>query len=171
MGISDQIPRTDFENNWLKYRNLIFRRVIYITGNIEASEDITQEAFTKLYNSPPAHNNIEAWLKRVSTNLAYNFVRDEKSKINKHEKLLNGISMQVESAENRAVINIEYYMTKKILNKLKSKEKLCLLLKFSGYKYGEISDILGINKNSVGKILSRSQEKFKKLYLKEVEKN
>jgi RNA polymerase sigma factor (sigma-70 family) len=164
MEISDQIP--DFESNWLKYHNIIFRRVIYITGNIEAAEDITQEVFTKLYKSPPAHKNIEAWLKRVSTNLAYNFIRDEKSRTTKLEKFLQKIDMKAESAENIAVINIEYYMTKKILNKLKSKEKFCLLLKFSGYKYSEIANILNINKNSIGKTLSRAQEKFKKLYLK-----
>jgi RNA polymerase sigma factor (sigma-70 family) len=170
MVISDQSTNDFFEQQWQKYHNKIFRRVIYITGNIQASEDITQDTFTKLYNSPPAHNNIEAWLKRVSTNLAYNFIRDEKLNDNKNEQISQDIEQTIPSAEDKVVNKIEYIQTKKILNLLKPNERLCLLLKFSGYKYNEIADIIQINKNSVGKIISRSQEKFKKLYCLEVEK-
>lgn len=171
MVISDQNTIGKFEYNWHKYHNKIFRRVFYITGSIEAAEDITQEVFVRLYNSPPAHFNIEAWLKRVSMNLAYNFVRDEKFIANKKKKFVSEVDDTIPSAEDKVVDNMENSLTKKILSLLKPNERLCLLLKFSGYKYSEIAEIIQMNKNSVGKLIARAQEKFKKLYYKEVEKN
>ena len=169
MILSDQKGNTFFENNWRKHYNQILRRVIYITGNIQASEDITQEVFTKLLNSPPSHKNIEAWLKAVSTNLAYNYIRDEKLKQKKNQVLIKTLD-NVTSAENSVVDKIENNQTKKILDRLNPKERLCLLLKFSGYKYTEISQVVQININSVGKTISRAQKKFKKFYLQEVNK-
>lgn len=66
--------------------------------------------------------------------------------------------------------DFEILLIKKILNELNSKERLCLLLKFSGYKYNEISNIIGIEKNSVGKTIARAQQKFKEKYEKEAKK-
>jgi len=171
MVISDQDTKNSFEDNWEKYYNKIFRRVIYITGNKDISEDITQEVFAKLYSAPPGHYNVEAWLKRVSTNMAYNFIRNENLKLKKNGSLVENIDNTAVSAEDNVVDKMEYMLTNKILNLLKPNEKLCLVLKFSGYKYNEIAEVLSINKNSVGKIIARAQEKFKKLYFKEVEKN
>jgi DNA-directed RNA polymerase specialized sigma24 family protein len=45
---------------------------------------------------------------------------------------------------------------------------MCLLLKFSGYKYNEIAEVIGVESSSVGTILARAQAKFKEKYQKEV---
>jgi RNA polymerase sigma factor (sigma-70 family) len=104
----------------------------------------------------------------VATNLAYNYLRDQKTRRNKEPVLEERSESNVISIEDLAIKNWEVRLTRKILNSLNQRDRLCLLLKFSGYKYNEIAEIAGIDKASVGKILSRAQEKFKKLYLKEV---
>jgi RNA polymerase sigma factor (sigma-70 family) len=104
----------------------------------------------------------------VATNLAYNYIRDQKSRRSKDAIVEGHADSNVISIEEIAIKDWEVRLTRKILNNLNHRDRLCLLLKFSGYKYSEIAEIAGIEKASVGKILSRAQEKFKESYLKEV---
>jgi RNA polymerase sigma factor (sigma-70 family) len=163
----ESVPE-DFNTSYEKYYRVIFRHCAYLTGDVHAAEDIAQETFIKLYNSPPTHGNIGAWLSRVATNLAYNYIRDQKTRRSKDPVIEEHGASNVISIEEIAIKDWEVRLTRKILNNLNHRDRLCLLLKFSGYKYNEIAEIAGIEKASVGKILSRAQEKFKELYLKEV---
>jgi RNA polymerase sigma factor (sigma-70 family) len=164
----ESVPE-DFDNSYEKYYKVIFKHCAYLTGDVQAAEDIAQEIFIKLYESPPSHGNTGAWLSRVATNLSYNYIRDQKTRRSKEPVIEEHGASNVVSIEEIAIKNSEVRLTRKILNNLDHRDRLCLLLKFSGYKYNEIAEIAGIEKASVGKILSRAQEKFKKLYLKEVE--
>lgn len=103
----------------------------------------------------------------MATNLAYNYIRDQKTRRSKEPVLEENAPSNVISIEDIAIKDSEVRLTRKILNSLNHRDRICLLLKFSGYKYNEIAEIAGIEKASVGKILSRAQEKFKELYLKE----
>lgn len=163
----ESVPE-DFHTSYEKYYTIIFKHCAYLTGDVQAAEDIAQETFIKLYNSPPAHGNTGAWLSRVATNLAYNYIRDQKTRQSKEPVIEEHPESNVISIEEIAIKNSEVRLTRKILNNLNHRDRLCLLLKFSGYRYTEIAEIAGIEKASVGKILSRAQEKFKELYLKEV---
>ncbi len=158
----------DFNDCYEKYYRVIFKHAAYLTGNSQVAEDITQEAFIKLYNSPQQHTNTAAWLSRVATNLAYNYFRREKIRSNKEPTIKHHAQSNVISLEDAAIRDFEIRMTRNILNRLKARDRICLLLKFSGYKYSEISEIAGVEKTSIGKILARAQEKFKEMYLKEV---
>lgn len=158
----------DFKDYYEKYYPVIFRHAAYLTGDTQAAEDITQEAFVKLYKAPPQHTGIGPWLSRIATNLAFNHMRDEKIKRNKDQFIGGYAEDNVISIEEIAIKDYEVRLTRKVLNRLKPRDRLCLLLKFSGYKYGEISEIAGVPKSSVGQIIARSQEKFRQLYLKEV---
>lgn len=164
---SDSVPE-DFNTSYEKYYSVIFRHCAYLTGDVHAAEDIAQETFIKLYNSPPAYGNRAPWLSRVATNLSYNYIRDRKTRRSKEPVFEEHGASNVISIEEIAIKDWEVRLTRKILNKLNHRDRLCLLLKFSGYKYSEIAETAGIEKASVGKILSRAQEKFKELYSKEV---
>lgn len=164
----ESIPE-DFTTSYEKHYNKIFRHCAYLTGDVQAAEDITQETFIKLYHSPPSHDNTGAWLLRVATNLAYNYFRDRETRQSKEPLVDEHAVSNVISIEEIAIKDSEVRMTRKILNRLNHRDRVCLLLKFSGYKYSEIAELAGVRKASVGKIISRAQEKFKELYLKEVQ--
>ncbi|WP_282433065.1 RNA polymerase sigma factor SigX [Desulfosporosinus youngiae] len=164
----ERVP-DDFNTSYEKYYPVIFRHCAYLTGDVKAAEDIAQETFIKLYNSPPAHDNTGAWLSKVATNLAYNYIRDQKTRRSKEPVIEGHMVSNVISIEEIAIKNSEVRLVRKLLNNLNHRDRLCLLLKFSGYKYNEIAEIAKIEKASVGKILARAQEKFKELYLKEGE--
>jgi RNA polymerase sigma factor (sigma-70 family) len=147
---------------------VILRHIAYLVGDVQAAEDLAQETFMKLYDAPPLHDNIIAWLSRVASNLSYNYLRGEKVKRNKAPAIMEHETDNVISIEDIALRNHEVTQTKKVLNKLNARDRMCLLLKFSGYKYAEIAEITGLDRNSVGTVLARAQAKFKEAYLKGV---
>ena len=156
----------NFKTTYEKYYDTIFRRISYLTGDTHAAEDLTQEVFMKLYNSPPDHDNTLPWLNKVSANLSYNYIRDRKIHEGKNELIYEKEIGNVVSIEEIAINNWEVELTRKVLNMLSPRDSMCLLLKFSGYKYNEIAEVIGVDKNSVGTIISRAQGKFKENYLK-----
>lgn len=154
----------NFKDTYEKYYNTVLKRISYFTGDRYVAEDLTQEIFIKLYNSPPDHGNVAAWLNKVSANISYNYIRDKKIHEGKSEEIYNDLD-KVISIEDIAISNCEVHLTKKALNKLLPRDRMCLLLKFSGYKYSEIAEVIGVDKNSVGTIISRAQVKFKEAFL------
>lgn len=174
MSMKDQINRfknvsDDFRLIYEKYYRVILRHTAYITGSIQTAEDLTQEVFIKLYNAPPQHSNIAAWLSMVANNLAYNHIRNEKSRKSKEPVVYEGESDKVISIEDAAIMNYDIRQTKKVLDSMPERDRICLLMKFSGYKYDEIAEVIKVEKSSVGTILARAQAKFKEKYLKGVQ--
>lgn len=155
----------NFKTTYEKYYDTIFRRISYLTGDMHTAEDLTQEVFIKLYNSPPAHDNIAAWLNKVSANISYNYMRDKKCHEVKNKVIYEKETDHIVSIEEIAINNCEKDLTRKVLNMLSPRDRMCLLLKFSGYKYSEIAEVIGVDKNSIGTLISRAQAKFKENYL------
>lgn len=174
MGVINYFKKKKNDQNFkLIYEELydtIFKRISYLTGDTHTAEDLTQEVFIKLYNSPPAHNNIPAWLNRISTNISYNYIRDRKIHEGKNEIVYEMEIDNVISIEEAAISKVEVDLTRKVLNMLPPRDRMCLLLKFSGYKYSEIAEVIGVEKSSVGTLISRAQAKFKDNYLKTQER-
>jgi RNA polymerase sigma factor (sigma-70 family) len=160
---TDKVP--DFVTAYREYYPVVLRHAAYLTGSVQAAEDIVQEAFAKLYKAPPAHGNTIAWLSRVTSNLAYNHIRDEKGRKGKEPVLAEDDAEKVISIEERAIRNQEVRLVRKVLSGLPARDRMCLLLKFSGYRYDEISEIIEVEKSSVGTILARAQAKFKERYV------
>lgn len=155
-----------FNNIYEEHYDTIFRRISYLTGDEHAAEDLTQEVFIKLYNNPPNHENVIAWLNKVAANTSYNYLRNRKNHERKNEAIYDYEIDNVISIEEVAINNCEKELAKKVLEMMSLRDRMCLLLKFSGYKYNEIAEVVGVDKNSVGTIISRAQGKFKEYYLK-----
>lgn len=158
----------DFNKHYKEYFSTVYKHILYLVGSHQIAEDITQEAFIRLYKSPPEHENVIAWVTKVANNLAYNHIRDQKVRRNREEIIEERDNGKVISIEDAVIKNSEIRLVRKILNSLEPRDKMCLMLKFSGYKYDEIAEVIGVDKSSVGTILARCQTKFKERYLKEV---
>jgi RNA polymerase sigma-70 factor (ECF subfamily) len=53
-----------------------------------------------------------------------------------------------------------------VLSRLPARDAELLLLRSDGLSYQEIAEVLNLNPRSVGKLLSRAQEAFRKGYIK-----
>lgn len=135
-----------------KYRNTVFRVAYSYSGSLQDSEDITQEAFLKLYKSEEkftADENVKAWLIRVASNEAKNFIRR------------NALRRKEPISEN---IPEEDYEISEIMKSLKRDYRVVIYLHYyEGYSVKELSKILKISESNVKVRLKRGRDKLKEL--------
>jgi RNA polymerase sigma factor (sigma-70 family) len=164
----DKSMAAEFDAAYKVYYPRILRQIAYLTGSMQTAEDLAQEVFIRFYNTPPSHINIAAWLSKVANNLAFNSLRNEKGRKSKEPAISEDDADKVISIEDRVIKNQEIRLIKKVLGYLPERDRICLLLKFSGYRYDEIAQVIEVEKSSVGTILARAQAKFRERYMKEV---
>ncbi len=135
-----------------KYRNTVFRVAYSYSGSLQDSEDITQEAFLKLYKSEEkfvADENVKAWLIRVASNEAKNFIRR------------NALRRKEPISEN---IPEEDYEISEIMKSLRRDYRVVIYLHYyEGYSVKELSKILKISESNVKVRLKRGRDKLKEL--------
>ncbi len=161
---NNPVFRDYYETHYRRIRG----HIAYLTGSREAAEDLVQEAFIRLFHSPPDHDRVLPWLLRVATNLSLNHLREERTRRGRDRVMMEDESDNVITVEESVIRNQEIRQTRKALNRLSERDRVCLLLKFSGYKYGEIAEMTGVEKTSMGTTLARAQAKFRKTYNREV---
>lgn len=61
-----------------RYKNLVYRTTVAITGDPDAANDLLQDVFLRLYryiDNVDISRPLEPWLYRIATNLSYTFVK------------------------------------------------------------------------------------------------
>ncbi|MDI6816923.1 MAG: sigma-70 family RNA polymerase sigma factor [Actinomycetota bacterium] len=140
---------------------MVLRHLILILGDQTAAEDIAQETFIRLYERPPKEfTNLSGWLIKISTNLAYNYLRGEKSR--KRREMADTPVMEIYADDFYRMGETEE--VREALRRLDYRDRVLIVLKFYGFSYLEISEMTGVKKASVGKSLARALEKFQKAY-------
>jgi len=163
----DKNVQETYQQIYHRYYPVVCRQLTYMLGNRATAEDLAQETFLKMYNNPPQeYKNIGGWLSRVAANLAYNYLRSEKSRQQREQKV-NGPKDVTASSEEIALQQEEKRIIQQTLESLAERDKLCLLMKHSGYSYDEIAEAINVKKSSVGTIIARAQARFKRIYLQQ----
>jgi len=170
------VPSTtsEYTNNPAGFKELFYRhypavcrQLTCLLGSRADAEDIAQEAFIKLFNTPPRESsNLGGWLSRVATNLAYNHLRSQNSRRRREM----GVSVAPVAAEagpeTAALREEEIALTRKVLELIPERDRACLLLKFSGMNYAAIARVIDVKESSVGTLLARARARFRSEYLK-----
>lgn len=158
-----------FSRHWPTVYAVLFRLV----GSREEAEDLAQEVFVRLYRNPPDRldrSDLAPWLYRVATNLGYNALRREAREARRRER-----SQQLAAAENRGegragdpeVLTLaaeERLAVRRALAELSEREQACLVLRHSGLSYAEVAAAIGVQVGSVGTLLARAEERFRRVY-------
>ncbi|MDD4236967.1 MAG: RNA polymerase sigma factor SigX [Desulfotomaculaceae bacterium] len=144
----------------------ICRHLTCLLGSRAAAEDVAQETFIRLYQTPPPEPaNLGGWLARVATNLAYNHLRSEHSRC-RREVGAGLAEVAVEAGPEESLVRgEEIALTRRVLEQLHQRDRACLLLRFSGMDYAGIARATGIKETSVGTVLARARAKFKVEYI------
>lgn len=153
----------DFRELFTRYYPGVCRQLRAILGDAAAAEDLAQETFLKLYCNPPREKgNIGGWLHRVALNMAYKYMRREEIR---RRRELRASTTEVEESWNPSFLRRqEIREVQEILEGLPPRDRLCLMLRFSGYSYKEIAGVIGVDVRSVGTILARARVKFRQAY-------
>jgi len=155
------VEKKEFTLLYQKIYPLLFRYLYRLSKNEEASKDICQEVFMKLYSEINKGNKIEfikSWLFKCATNNFLNKVKREQ--IVKFEEYTE--ANEYRDPQNPEEIFIKDENLKCIayaINKLSPIEKQLIYLYQEDFSYAEIAMITGIKPNSVGKTLSRTIQK------------
>ena len=149
-----------FRKSYQRLARLLFR----ITRDFARAEEIASEAFWRLYRRPPTSDtNMEGWLYRTGLRLALDHLRNEGRRA-RYEALASafGVAPGPDEALERTE---EQERVRGVLGKLKREQAGLILLRAEGFGYAEIGAVLKLKTTSVGKLLARAEEAFRKEYV------
>lgn len=152
-------------------RDPVYRYLVLTLGNRADAEDLTQEAFLRLYTSlakGQAVENVRAWIFRVARNLAI----DQQRKKTSVEAADAEAWVQVcllrpdptPDAELRLLDQERRERFQAALQGLSTQERHCLYLRIEGLSYSEIAEVLGISSTTVPTFLSRGLKKLRQTH-------
>ncbi len=147
------------------YKGSVYRHAFALLNDRMEAEDVTQEAFVKVYYSLSKLENefaFVSWLTRIVTNLCY----DKQKKLTKKKTVFSEELIENTSVQKYAN-PIEQSMTKinikEAMQKLPIDQKNALVLReLQGYSYSEISDILKIPLGTVKSRINAARENLRK---------
>jgi RNA polymerase sigma factor (sigma-70 family) len=142
------------------------RKLVALVRDEAAAEDLAQEAFLRLYRNPPDQPGaIGAWLHRVLTRLAYDYMDKqarERALAQKQEQHLMAQPQAASSGEQEALRRDEQEQMRVWLDGLSERDRQLLLLRYEGYSYEEIASQLQVRQPQVGTMLKRAGERLKR---------
>lgn len=154
----------ELRNLFDEYYLPLMRYLNHLTGEVTAAQDLSQEVFLKLYYQGPSDlASPRAWLFRVATNLGYNYLRQRGNRV-RREVAVSQASPGYPDLEELAIMGEERITVRQVLESLSERDRTCLIMKFSGFSYQEIAEVIGVKKSSVGTILLRAMQKFRREY-------
>ena len=138
-----------------RLRTAVYAYSLQVCASPQEAEDITQEAFLRLYSYLTDGHRVEnarAWLYRVAHNLAVNEVKSQS-----RAALCSVRAREVASALPDPSCNPEQLVLRQErrgrlwlgMGALTQQQRQCIRLRAEGYRYREIADSLGISEVEV----------------------
>jgi RNA polymerase sigma-70 factor, ECF subfamily len=153
-----------FEGLFRDFEQQIFGYVWRIIGDEQAARDILQETFIRAWQKferISSYDRPDAWLYRVATNLALNYVRDRKVTINPD-------SIEVESAlverDPGSLLALRDLIKITLLAMTPRMRAALVLREVYGLSCDEIGQVLGISRDATKATLWRARSKFREYY-------
>ena len=155
----------EFEALFHAYYSRLARLLYRVTGDTGRAEEIASEAFWRLHRKPPPDTaNLEGWLYRAGIRLALDQLKKERRRARYEALAPNSSTAPVpqqllEQSQDRERV-------RGALGALKPEQAALILLRGDGFSYAEIAARLHLNPASVGTLLARAEEAFRKEYVK-----
>lgn len=154
-----------FDALFYRHYDRVYGLVFRLLGDRAEAEDVAQEVFIKLHahgksrRVVPDDDNVSAWLYRVAMNLGYNALRGRNRLWRRNMVLAPDddadVEDQVGQSETRAAVRAA-------LHRLPERQSRLLLLRQMGFSYAECAAICDVSPGSVGTLLARAAESFRR---------
>jgi RNA polymerase sigma-70 factor (ECF subfamily) len=156
----------DFEAFFVAHYDRIARAVARVVGDPARAEDLAAEAFWKLWRNPRAQGEkAGGWLYRTAMRMALNDLRKDARRL-RYERESGSAEGSLTPEEAHAAAE-ERHHVRQVLAVLEERQAELLLLRSSGLSYDEVAAAADVNPASVGTLISRAQQAFRKEYLKQ----
>jgi RNA polymerase sigma-70 factor (ECF subfamily) len=165
-----------FETLFYRHYDRVYGLLFRLMGNRGEAEELAQEVFLKLYNHafgkrlfrrPPAadeEHSLTAWLYRVASNSGYNAIRGRRRRLRRDTALLPE-SERAPTTEQEAERRQQAALVRATLKRLPERQVQLLLLRQMGFSYAECAAVCGVAPGSVGTLLARAADAFRKEWL------
>jgi len=155
----------DFEATFRDQYERIARVIARVVRDPARAEELAVEVFLKLWRSPKAQGaQAEAWLYRSAVRKGLDELR-RRTRRARYEGLLEFVRAIPTPEEVRAAAE-DQEKVRFVLAVLKPRHAELLLLRSEGLSYDELATALDLNAASIGNLLSRAQQAFRKEYIK-----
>lgn len=155
-----------FQKVFYEHYPAVRRKLTALLRDETAAEDLAQEVFLRLYRNPPDQPEaVGAWLHRVLTRLAYDYIEKqihERKLQQKQEQQLVIREGSEPSGEQVMINQLEIDEMRDWLGALSERDRQVLMLRYSGYSYEEIAEQLQVGKPIVGNLIARATTRLKR---------
>jgi len=145
----------------------LLRFATYLLKEQSDAQDIVQEVYVKLWsmrNELDKYESIEAFAMRITRNKCTDLLRE---RTRKYASSIDEVTIKDASEEEREkAVDVEESVkrVKELIRELPDNYRELITLKdIEGYDFNEISDILGVNVNTLRVSLSRARKKLREL--------
>jgi len=132
------------------------------------SEELAAEVFLKLWRNHKAQSkNVEGWLYRVAVRAGLDELRRQRRR-GHYERMLAWVQPRPPAATPEDIHSVSQKKDKvrSVLSIMKPRQAQFLLLRSHDFSYQEVASILNVNPASIGTLVSRAEESFRKEYIK-----
>jgi RNA polymerase sigma-70 factor (ECF subfamily) len=146
----------------------VARMIARVVRDRACAEDLAVDVFLKLWRNPKAQGeNAERWLYRVALRAGLDELRRQ-SRRARYESLMGLVRPRLApvTPEQIHYATEEQEKVRFVLSLIEPRQAEFLLLRSQGFSYDEVASILNLNPASIGTLLSRAQQAFRKEYLK-----
>ncbi len=155
----------DFEATFRAQYERIARVIARVVRDPARAEELAVEVFLKLWRNPQAQgDNVEGWLYRTATRNGLDELR-RRTRRTRYERLL-GFFGRVPTPEELSATAQDQDKVRLVLATMDRRKAELLLLRSDGLRYEELASALDLNAASIGTLLRRAQEAFRKEYVK-----
>jgi RNA polymerase sigma-70 factor (ECF subfamily) len=153
----------DFELVFRTEYARIVRVVSRVVPDHARAQELASEVFWRLSQRPKAQGeNTSGWLYRTATRLALDELRKQMRR-EKYERLFS-FGRSPRSPEELYIKEEESRRVQAVLAKLRRTDAELLMLRSDDFSYEEIASALNLNPASIGTLLRRAEEAFRKEY-------
>jgi RNA polymerase sigma-70 factor (ECF subfamily) len=154
----------DFEGTFRGQYERIARVIASVVRDRARAEELAVEVFLKLWRTPSAQGeSAGGWLYRTAVRKGLDELR-RRARLAKYERLL-GFG-RVMTPEDIHAANEGRERVRAVLAALPSRHSELLILRSQGLSYSELGSSLKVNPTSIGTLLVRAQQMFRKEYVK-----
>jgi RNA polymerase sigma-70 factor, ECF subfamily len=146
----------------------VARIIARVVRDHARAEELAVEVFLKLWRNPKAQGDrVEAWLYRVAVRMALDELRS-RSRRWRYETLFGLLEKNMSPATPEQIHRTreERERVRLVLSLLDPRQAELLVLRSHGFRYEEVASILDLNPASVGTLLARAQQAFRKEYIR-----
>ena len=155
----------DFEAVFADHYAPIIRLITRIIRDPACAEELAVDSFWRLWNTPNAHGDLSAgWLRRTAVRLAIDELR-RRARRERYDRLLM-FGRAPRRPDELFLEGDQQGRVRRVLAAMPQRQAELLLLRSDDTPYDELAATLSINAGSVGTLLARAKQTFRKEYVK-----